>query len=758
MKILVIFHTALFLCFLTLIQVADAGTSCSVSGVVTDQGGNPLPHSDVIVSGTSRGASAAPDGRFFIRGLEPGRYEIAASRVGFKRVAKRIDLKVGREAELTFALPAEPLLLEELVVTAKFERAYPSPLLVEKRAPATSIVDSGELLKSIPGVSTVKKGATGQDPVLRGFRQDQVLVLLDGAARTTCACPNRMDPPTSHIQVEDIEKIELFKGPFTVRYGETPGGLINIVLKRPDVSGSLFKGRVDFGYEPDHDGIMGRLSATTAFDDRFAVFLGGGYREEGDYRDGDDNVVRAGAKVSDYSLKGRFDPTSRLRFQATLRSSDTRDVPYPALMMDMDKDIFKLYSLDISSLPPGGPVESLGGTVYMTTLDHGMSNNESKTNYSKVHAVADIEASTFGGRCEARLKPAASGAVWTGFDFLSIWKNGTRFKDFVSPQKTDATDKIWPDATQNRIGLFAESRLPLSEDVSVLAGLRAGWALYEAAEADSSFLAYSSGSLESTNFLPAGDISLLWRATPGWEIGLSAGAGSRAPSLTEKYINRFQIGLDSYEYLGDPGIEPEINYQTELSAAFSRESLEIGCSAYIGYLYNAITGFVDTLSSDPDPVVVKRFGNLDKARHAGGELSAAYRFDIGYYMSSSLSYTRGTNLVDDEPLPEMPPLEANVVLGYEHWRKRVRIELDGRFAARQNRVSSLYGEEETPGFSVFGGEIELRLLDHFRVIAGIDNIFDEQYYEHLSRREKIADGEPIPEEGRNVYTRISFSW
>jgi len=155
---------------------------------------------------------------------------------------------------------------------------------------------------------------------------------------------------------------------------------------------------------------------------------------------------------------------------------------------------------------------------------------------------------------------------------------------------------------------------------------------------------------------------------------------------------------------------------------------------------------------------VKRFGNLDKARHAGGELSAAYRFDIGYYMSSSLSYTRGTNLVDDEPLPEMPPLEANVVLGYEHWRKRVRIELDGRFAARQNRVSSLYGEEETPGFSVFGGEIELRLLDHFRVIAGIDNIFDEQYYEHLSRREKIADGEPIPEEGRNVYTRISFSW
>ena len=755
------FRIVAFLLFSVVIPCSGARASCSVTGEVADPGGDPLPGADIILTGTTLGASAGPDGKFSMRGLPRGRYEFVVSRVGYKRATRILDLEDGKDVEIDFILHAEPLILDELIVTARLERSYPASLLVEKKAPDAAIIDSGALLKTIPGISTVKKGGAGQDPVLRGFSEDQICILLDGAAKTACACPNRMDPPTSHIQAEDIEKIEVFKGPFTVRYGEAPGGLINVVLKKPDPSGSLFGGRAEFGYEPDHEGIMGRISATSTLDDRFALFLGGGYREEGDYRDGDGGVVNAGVKVSDYAIKGRYDPGSRLRVQATFRSSDTRDAPFPALPMDMDKDIFRLYSLDVSSDFRGGFVEKLDGSVYLTTVDHVMSNNESKPSWDMVHAVADIEARTFGGRCETRFRPPAFGTVWSGFDFISTWKNGARVKDFVSPQKPTAIDRIWPDAVQNRAGAFSECKIPLAEDVSLLAGFRLGWASYEASGADSLFFEYSGGSpdsLESLDFLPAAHVSFMWRVAPDLELSLSAGAGSRAGSLTEKYINRFQIGLDNYEYLGDPGLKPEINYQSELGASFSGDRLEADCSVYLSFLTGAITGFVDTLSTDPDPVVVKRFGNLDIARLEGGEISTRYKFDRGFYLAGSLSYTRGTNLDDATPLPEIPPLEVNMLLGYEHWKKRVRVELDGRFVAPQNRVSSSFAEQETPGFAVFGSVLELRFFDSIRIITGVDNIFDETYSEHLNRCEKITGGEPIPEEGRSIYTRLSFSW
>ena len=46
------------------------------------------------------------------------------------------------------------------------------------------------------------------------------------------ACPNRMDPITTHIIPEEIEKIEIIKGPYSMRYGATFGGIINMVSKK----------------------------------------------------------------------------------------------------------------------------------------------------------------------------------------------------------------------------------------------------------------------------------------------------------------------------------------------------------------------------------------------------------------------------------------------------------------------------------------------------------------------------------------------
>ena len=66
--------------------------------------------------------------------------------------------------------------------------------------------DGGELLLQTPGVSGVKMGAHGIDPVIRGQKHNQLNILLDGAY-IHGGCPNRMDPPTSYASTELYDKV-----------------------------------------------------------------------------------------------------------------------------------------------------------------------------------------------------------------------------------------------------------------------------------------------------------------------------------------------------------------------------------------------------------------------------------------------------------------------------------------------------------------------------------------------------------------------
>jgi len=88
------------------------------------------------------------------------------------------------------------------------------------------------------------------EPILRGFKYDQLNVQFDGGVHSANACPNRMDPAIAQISPEEIEKIEVIKGPYDVRFGSSFGGIINIISKRPKRgSESMFSGSVDAGYQ-----------------------------------------------------------------------------------------------------------------------------------------------------------------------------------------------------------------------------------------------------------------------------------------------------------------------------------------------------------------------------------------------------------------------------------------------------------------------------------------------------------------------------
>jgi vitamin B12 transporter len=152
---------------------------------------------------------------------------------------KRIILLILVSVTSVWAQQSQLYIMEPLIVTAS---KIPTTLLgtnrdvivIEKEeiesSPASGVAD---LLKYISGVEISERGPEGiqSDVSVGGGTFEQNLILIDGIKVN--------DPQTAHhnlnitVQLEDIERIEILKGPGTRLYGASAfSGVINIITKK----------------------------------------------------------------------------------------------------------------------------------------------------------------------------------------------------------------------------------------------------------------------------------------------------------------------------------------------------------------------------------------------------------------------------------------------------------------------------------------------------------------------------------------------
>ena len=142
---------------------------------------------------------------------------------------------------VTGNLKTDPILT---IVSNKFDEKIVQPKNV------------ADLFNNINGFSVIKRGNYAIDPSFRGAQYEQLNIQYDGGTKAMHACPNRMDPITTHIIPEEISKIEIIKGPYTVRYGATFGGIINLVTQNPDYEDYGLHGKVSGGYESNGNSLV----------------------------------------------------------------------------------------------------------------------------------------------------------------------------------------------------------------------------------------------------------------------------------------------------------------------------------------------------------------------------------------------------------------------------------------------------------------------------------------------------------------------
>jgi iron complex outermembrane receptor protein len=211
--------------------------------------------------------------------------------------------------------------------------------------------------------------------------------------------------------------------------------------------------------------------------------------------------------------------------------------------------------------------------------------------------------------------------------------------------------------------------------------------------------------------------------------------------------------------LGNPQIRPEINNQVDLNLGYRTGNTDIDIVLFSSWLNSFIsseidTGLVPTMPSSPG---VRRFINIEHAYMAGFEINWKQKLPAELEHQLSISYTYGTDNTRDEPLPEIAPMDIHYTLSGNFINHKLHPAVIFRHVLMQNRISGFYGENPTPAFSLFNIVVEYKMNEILEISAGVQNLFDSAYYEHLSRT-IIDQNRPVYSPGRNFFLSLFINY
>lgn len=750
------------LIFLVAVLLGFAGYAqeTEIRGSVENELGQPLKDIVIKLIDGERYTLTDHQGHFSIRTSEG--QEAIFSHLSY--VKETVELKDGMQ----IVLQEKSVDIDDIIIKADlFYNPSQSEVIYEDIKAPTQPRNVSDLFRDIPGFAVQKRGAYASEPVFRAFKYEQLNIQYDGGMKILNACPNRMDPITTHVIPEEIERIEIVKGPFTVRYGQNFGGIVNLVSKTPDPGEETVSGNLESGFESNGNNFTG-LGSVLLTRERFDLELNGSYRNYGDYTDGNGTEVPSSFTSTDYSIKLGVNPSQNQRFRLTWRQSFGRDIRHAGLPMDSPYDDSYLLGLDYKIKEVSQLIESITFKGFYSDVDHLMSNKD-RPNFMMMGAESNVFVTTWGGKTEMTLIPGKNSRLFVGADLNTIERKGDRIRTIkmmngnMLPEPIIKVDKIWQDSEIRDIGIFAEGKLPISERSVLTAGLRSDFIDSAINDPEQDFLALYGGEIKDQSEVNlSGNISYQYRYGRT-RFQFSLGRGVRTASIVERYINHFNVNFDPFEYVGNPYLNPEINHQLEFSMDQQFDHIVLGATIFYSFLTDYITAVVDEsiprkYMPTTEPVFAKRFINVDDALQTGFEVYANVNFSEALSLLTDLSYTYGQNKVLDEPLPQIAPLTGHISLNYD--RDKFWLNMKSRLVAEQNRIAGTFGETRAPGFVTFDLSGGFTPLGNLSVGAAVLNIFNTDYYEHLNfsyRNSNVLSGR-IHEPGRNftIYVQYSF--
>jgi iron complex outermembrane receptor protein len=729
----------------------QAAAQGRIAGVVLDSAsGLPIVAARVQVLELHRVLQTHEDGKFTFGDIADGTWTVSVQRLGYRMQELRVTIG-SAPIELRFALAPAAVELATKVVTGVLTDRPTDDVLSPTSVLSGAALDRklGETiaasLASQLGVSVSSLSPSTARPVIRGLSGDRIVMLEDGQRPGDLSALSADHATT--IDPLIIERIEVVRGPMSLLYGTSAlGGVVNVIRDEVPVS------RVDGvhatlsaqGSTVNRGGTLGGVVSTGR--GRVALRLEGSARRTGDTRTPLGPLVNT--NVAEYNLGAGL---STVGERGHVGAS------------------YRFYAIDYGI--PGGFVGGHPTGVDITMRRHTV--RAATDLHFEDHAVSSLRA-TFTASDYGHTEFEPSGALGTRFDQGLFTGEVVTRHEALGPLSLGAAG-FRASATDFRTGgtlsnpstrSYGAAAFLIEEltagDITIQGGAR-----YEVGHSEPRKVTFIDVGGQRIATRPrtfasmAGSLGALWKAGPGVRIGVSLNRAFRIPDVNELYSNGPHLAANSYD-VGDPSLVAETGLGVD---AFVRVN-KGATSAEVAVFRSALANFVFPSSRSRAELGAQggrprfQFTNED-AVFSGAEGRVEWSATPALVFDATASWvqarftaprdsipiitpTSTTFIAASEYPPLIPPLNGSGGVRYDatHWFWSGAL----RYASRQGRTGDF--EPPTGGYLVPSFTAGIRLVRGSQLHAftlRLDNAFDREYRDHLSRIKEIR-----PEAGRNI--------
>lgn len=668
--------------------------------------------------------------------------------------------------------------LEEIIVVGVKRGKADTELEAGIKPVRVLAADSAGLISLMPGGALVNNGAVSGQVQFRGLSGARIDVTVDGQ-RFGSGGPNLMDPAMQYAPPTLLASLDVARSVGSVSKGPGLAGSVNARYKTVDFSrGTSFtpSGDVTFiGRTADASTAIGGILGTS--NEQFRVHLLGS-TETGDNLDFPDGEIAntfhdrqvvgvgAGVRTSDGLHTLSFD----------FRRHETGETGNPPFAMDIE-----YIEGDFARVAYEGEFDGFRINFDFGSVDigHGMTNYLSRpapVMMKQRRTIADGETRTASARLT---KPLRGGELRLGVDYEQNDHNVL----ITNPNDPDFFLNSLPNITMERSGLFAEWYRD-SDTGGVEIGLRMDHVSAESGVATvgpgvpmmPGMLAMAFSMQDRTWDDTTVDAVLQsWRDIND-QVTLrgTLARKNRAPGYVERFAwlpTPASGGLaDGNTYVGDLELKPETALIADFGVDFRSSRLTARPTIFYrriddfiqGVPFDATVGVVDStvemvssMNGDPTPL---RFENVD-ARLFGADLDFSWMASDQVQVDGGLSWVRGERRDIKDNLYRIAPLRGR--LGLTYHASTWYVSGEGEIAAEQTRVSVTNSEAPTDGYAIVNLFAGWTVNRNLFLNAGVENLLDEAYEDHLAGYNRIAGsdvapGARLPGVGINGFVRLEY--
>lgn len=612
--------------------------------------------------------------------------------------------------------------LEPVVVTA---RGYAQALsatpggvgVVEAREIRETLpLGVSDAVDRLPGVDVSTDSPWGAETVIRGMARDSVVVLIDGCRMNgTTDINGRL----GMVNPDDVERVEVLKGPISTLYGSgSTGGVINVVTRegrfseRPELHGEAA-----LGYQSNPQGPNAYGNLTYGSDDLWA-YASLGWRDHDDSYSGGGDVIRN---------SGYMDLQGKVALGYAWNAENETVIQY----QHADADDVGIPGTGSAPLPAAADVSLKSNDRTFLQL---------RQTYRPEHGSLDESVLTLSYQLIVRdpaIMNATTGRIiqdpYAEHETLALnWRNVFDLGDHRLTAGVDVwnwymTGDRWsaagvyakpvPDTNSFSGGLFVEDDWKFAPAWTLNLGLRG-----DAVSIDN----------EETATVDAGNkndldwgahAGLTWAFASRWSATAMAAASYRTPNMLELYKN-ISLGGGVSE-VGNPDLHSEKSSYGELGLHYTGKTLRGSVAAFLNEVDDLIT-------SERVSATLYRMANAAEARIYGLEGSLDWRFLDHWTAYGNVSWTEGRNEDTGEWLRFVAPLNGLVGLRNDldsgFWWA-----VESRWAAEQHEVpaDALASDAWAVLNARCGYGFEAKGLRNELTLA-VTNLLDTQYHNYLA--------------------------